>query len=265
MNWKGLLFAGGAVLVSLIEPKVERPKVAAVYVRVSTNKQDVDNQLLQLRPYCERSHYVIGQEYIDIVSGAEDNRPAFNQLFRDTHQRKFDVIVFWAIDRFSRKGMVFTVQKLQELKNLGIDWDSFQEQYFRTLGPFGDVVLAIMATLAKMERERLSERTKAGLARKRLTGWVPGRKKGEKDKKPRRRKGYYDNQNWAGQKKGGYPQGTESPPQLVRYGADYMYPKQENTPVIKAGDSQDSGKAIQVPESVGVEPHPADKIKGEEL
>lgn len=168
MNWINLLGLVVGALISIVEPKAEKLKVAAVYVRVSTNKQDVDNQLLQLRPYCERSHYVIGQEYIDIVSGAEDNRPAFNQLFKDAHQRKFDVLVFWAIDRFSRKGMVFTVQKLQELKNLGIDWDSFQEQYFRTLGPFGDVVLAIMATLAKMERERLSERTKAQVEANRL-------------------------------------------------------------------------------------------------
>lgn len=242
MNWINLLGLVVGALISIVEPKAEKLKVAAVYVRVSTNKQDVDNQLLQLRPYCERSHYVIGQEYIDIVSGAEDNRPAFNQLFKDAHQRKFDVLVFWAIDRFSRKGMVFTVQKLQELKNLGIDWDSFQEQYFRTLGPFGDVVLAIMATLAKMERERLSERTKAGLARKRLTGWIPGRKKGVKDLKPRRRKGYYDNQNWAGQKKGGYHEGTETPPQLVRYGAGTLAPKEENTPVISGPKEEVKGE-----------------------
>lgn len=192
-------------------------KVAAVYVRVSTNKQDVENQLLQLRPYCLKAGYTISQEYIDIISGAEDNRPAFHRLFQDARQRKFDVLVFWAIDRFSRKGMYFTIQKLQELKNLGIDWDSYQEPYFRTIGAFGDAVLGIMATLAKMERERLSERTKAGIARKRATGWVPGRKKGEKDKKPRRRKGYYDNQNWAGQTKGGN-QNSDKIPQIVGIG-----------------------------------------------
>jgi DNA invertase Pin-like site-specific DNA recombinase len=188
-----------------------KPKVAAIYVRVSTSKQDAENQLLQLRPYCDKAGYIISREYMDVISGAEDNRPAFNQLFKDAHQRKFDILVFWAIDRFSRSGMYFTIQKLQELKNLGIDWDSYQEPYFRTIGPFGDAVLGIMATLAKMERERLSERTKAGMARKRLTGWVPGRKKGEKDKKPRRRKGYYDNQNWAGQIRGGGEKGDKIP------------------------------------------------------
>ena len=194
-----------------------KPKIAAVYVRVSTGKQDAENQLLQLRPYCGKAGYIIGQEYMDIVSGSEDNRPAFNQLFKDAHLRKFDVLVFWALDRFSRSGMAFTVQKLTELKNTGVDWDSYTEPYIKTIGPFGDVVLVLMATLARVERERLSERTKAGLARKRLTGWVPGRKKGEKDKKPRRRKGYYDNQNWAGQIKG-YSKDGDKTHQLVRYG-----------------------------------------------
>jgi DNA invertase Pin-like site-specific DNA recombinase len=196
---------------------IDKPKVAAVYVRVSTGKQDAENQLLQLRPYCQKFGYIIGKEYMDIVSGAEDNRPAFNQLFKDAHQRKFDILVFWALDRFSRSGMAFTVQKLQELKNLGVDWDSFQEPYIKTIGPFGDVVMVLMATLARVERERLSERTKAGIARKRLTGWVPGRKTGIKDKKPRRRRGYYDNQNWAGQRKG-YEKSGDKTPQIVGIG-----------------------------------------------
>ena len=193
-------------------------KVAAIYVRVSTSKQDVENQLLQLRPYCDKAGYTIYQEYIDIVSGAEDNRPAFNQLFKDAHQRKFDVLVFWALDRFSRSGIYFTIQKLQELKNTGVDWDSYQEQYLRTIGPFGDAVMGIMATLAKIERERLSERTKAGLARKMAMGWMPGRKKGIKDKKPRRRRGYYGNSNYAGSKIGVSAKIGENIPKMLSYG-----------------------------------------------
>jgi DNA invertase Pin-like site-specific DNA recombinase len=199
-----------------------KPLVAAIYVRVSTCKQDAENQLLALRPYCEKAGYLISQEYIDIVSGAEDNRPAFNRMFKDAHLRKFDVLVFWALDRFSRSGMRFTVQKLQELNNLNIAWDSYQEPFIKTIGPFGDVVLVLMATLAKVERERLSERTKAGLARKRATGWVPGRKKGVKDKKPRRRQGYYDNTNHAGTKKGVSAGEGSNPPQIVKYGRQYQ-------------------------------------------
>ena len=215
-----------------------KEKLAAVYVRVSTGKQDAENQLLQLRPYCERSGYTIVQEYMDVISGAEDNRPAFNQLFRDAHQRKFDVLVFWAVDRFSRSGIYFTMQKLQELRNLGIDWDSYQEQYFRTIGPFGDAVLGIMATLAKIERERISERTKAGLARKRLSGWMPGRKKGVKDLKPRRRRGYYDNQNWAGQIKGGKLK-PEKLAQSIRSEEDLL---DKNRPVSSEAKTENAGK-----------------------
>jgi len=216
-----------------------KPKVAAIYVRVSTSKQDAENQLLALRPYCERAGYVISQEYMDIVSGSEDNRPAFNQLFKDAHQRKFDVLVFWALDRFSRSGMAFTVQKLQELNNLGIGWDSFQEPYIKTIGPFGDVVLVLMATLARVERERLSERTKAGLARKRATGWVPGRKKGVPDKKPRRRRGYYDNKNWAGTNKGVSKELGQNTPQLVKYGQGTI---EKKTPVISGPKEEVKGE-----------------------
>jgi DNA invertase Pin-like site-specific DNA recombinase len=200
----------------------EKPKVAVLYVRVSTGKQDAENQLLALRPYAEKSGYVIGREYLDVVSGAEDNRPAFNQLFKDAHQRQFDVLIFWALDRFSRSGMAFTVQKLQELNKLGIGWDSFQEPYIKTIGPFGDVVLVLMATLARVERERLSERTKAGIARKMLTGWRPGRKKGIKDKKPRRTKGYYDNTNKTASNKGVSTELGANAPQTVKYGEQYL-------------------------------------------
>lgn len=195
-------------------------KTAAVYVRVSTNKQDADNQLLQLGPYCEKQGYTIYQVYQDILSGAEDRRPAFNQMFKDAHQHKFEVVVFWALDRFSRSGIYFTMQKLQELHGLGIGWDSYQEQYFRTIGPFGEAVMGIMATLAKIERERLSERTKAGMARKMATGWRPGRKKGVVDKKPRKRRGYYGNHNWAGAKKGGSSNSVETAPKVVSIGGE---------------------------------------------
>jgi DNA invertase Pin-like site-specific DNA recombinase len=223
----------------MIEQGQEKKKVAALYVRVSTGKQDAENQLLALRPYCEKSGYLIGHEYMDIVSGAEDNRPAFNQLFKDAHQHKFDILIFWALDRFSRSGMAFTVQKLQELKNLGIDWDSFQEPYIKTIGPFGDVVMVLMATLARVERERLSERTKAGLARKRATGWVPGRKKGVKDKKPRRRKGYYDNHNRQQSNKGVSAEQGENAPLLIRYGRSF---ENKQTPVISGSKTEVKGE-----------------------
>jgi len=199
--------------ITMSELEKEKQKVAAIYVRVSTEKQDSENQLLQLRPYCERAGYLVYNEYVDVVSGRKDSRPAWNKLFKDAHQRKFDVIVFWALDRFSRSGTLYTLTKMEELKNLGVDWDSFTEPFFRTVGPFRDVVLSLMATLAKIESDKISERTKAGLARAKARGRKPGRPKGSKDKRRRRTKGYYDNVNYAGDKQRGLDEPRPKPPQ----------------------------------------------------
>jgi DNA invertase Pin-like site-specific DNA recombinase len=154
----------------------------AIYVRVSTDKQEVSNQLDQLKPYVVKSGWIIYEKYIDVISGKEQSRPGYDKMFRDAHQRLFDVVLFWDLSRFSRSGTLFTLQKLRELENLGIEWESYTEPYFRTAGKFKDVILSIMATLAKIERERISERTKAGLATAENVG-----KRG-RDKKPRRRR-----------------------------------------------------------------------------
>lgn len=149
----------------------------AIYVRVSTDKQEVENQLLQLRDYAKKNDYDIVKEYSEVVSGAKTSRPQFDLMFKDAHKKSFDLVLFWDISRFSRSGTLFTLQKLQELDNLSIKWHSFQEAYFSSLGQFKDVVIGIMSTLAKIEREKISERTKAGLERARLNGRFAGRPK----------------------------------------------------------------------------------------
>jgi DNA invertase Pin-like site-specific DNA recombinase len=155
----------------------------AIYVRVSTGKQEVDNQLLQLREYCKKSKYEIFKEYVEIISGKEKSRPLFDLMFQDAHKRLFDLVLFWDISRFSRAGTLFTLQKLKELENLNIEWESYQEPYFRSAGQFKDVVISIMSSLAKMEREKISERTKAGLERSKKKHLIGKR---GKDKKPRK-------------------------------------------------------------------------------
>ena len=157
-------------------------KKTAIYVRVSTDKQEVLNQLSQLRENCSKCKYQIINEYIDIISGTAKSRPAYDLMFQDAHKRKFELVLFWDLSRFSRSGTLFTLQKLKELENLGIDWESYQEQYFKSVGDFKDVVLSIMSTLAKIEREKISERTKAGLKHAKNVG-----KRG-RDKKPRKRR-----------------------------------------------------------------------------
>jgi len=152
----------------------------AIYCRVSTTKQEVNNQLIQLREYCKKSNYEIFKEYIDIISGKENSRPAYDRMFKDAHKKLFDLVLFWDLSRFSRAGTLFTLQKLKELENLGIDWESYQEPYFKSVGQFKDVVLSVISTVAKIEREKISERTKAGLRNAKNVG-----KRG-KDKRPRR-------------------------------------------------------------------------------
>jgi len=148
----------------------------AIYVRVSTKGQELENQLLQLRNYCEKSDWNIYKEYTDVISGKEESRPSYDILFSEAHKKLFDGVVFWSLDRFARSGTLFTLQKLKELDNLGIFWHSYQDQYLSTAGQWKDVIISIMATLAKIERERISERTKAGLERAREKGVKLGRK-----------------------------------------------------------------------------------------
>jgi DNA invertase Pin-like site-specific DNA recombinase len=161
----------------------------ALYIRISTSKQEEENQLIQLREFAKKNNWEIFKEYMDIaISGKENSRPAFDELFRDAHKKLFDIVLFWDFSRFSRSGALFTLQKLQELKGLGIEWISYQEPYIRSIGQFSDVIISLLSTVAKIEREKISMRTKAGLERLKSQGVKLGRPKGKKDKKKRKRK-----------------------------------------------------------------------------
>ena len=149
----------------------------AIYARVSTDKQETENQLLQLREFASKQDWQIFLEYVDYESGSKSDRAAFKQMFEDAGKRRFDLVLFWSLDRFTREGVLETLQHLQRLTGNGIDWWSFKEEYLRSIGPFRDAVLSILATIAKQERVRLSERVKAGLDRARAQGKAVGRPK----------------------------------------------------------------------------------------
>jgi DNA invertase Pin-like site-specific DNA recombinase len=154
-----------------------------LYVRVSTNKQETENQLLQLRGFAATQGWTLHAEteYVDELTGKNSDRPAFQQMFRDASQRKFDVLLFWSLDRLSREGALETLQHLNRLSGYGVQWRSFTEWYLDSTGTFRDAIVSILATLAKQERIRLSERTKAGLERARKQGKVLGRPKAAVD------------------------------------------------------------------------------------
>ena len=140
---------------------------AAIYARVSTRDkgQTNENQLLELRAFSERLGYSVYREYCDQESGGTAVRPQFQQLLLDAHQRRFDVVLFWSLDRFSREGVTETLNYLQRLHAAGVSFKSFTEQYLDSTGIFRDALIAILAAIAKQERVRLSERIKAGQAR----------------------------------------------------------------------------------------------------
>ena len=149
----------------------------AIYARVSTKDkgQDTENQLTQLRDFSEKQGWTIFAEYIDQESGAKSERSEFQRMFQDASRRKFDVLLFWSLDRLSREGVLETLQHLNRLTSCGVAYRSFAEQYFDSCGIFKDAVISILATVAKQERVRLSERTKAGLALARSKGRQIGR------------------------------------------------------------------------------------------
>jgi DNA invertase Pin-like site-specific DNA recombinase len=150
----------------------------ALYARVSTRDkgQDAENQLVQLREFAGKKGWTIACEYVDHVTGKHSDREQFQQLFRDASQRRFDMVLFWSLDRFSREGVLETLNHLQRLSSYGVGYRSFTEQYLDSCGIFKDAVLSILATIAKQERVRLSERTVAGLEKARRHGRIGGRR-----------------------------------------------------------------------------------------
>jgi DNA invertase Pin-like site-specific DNA recombinase len=150
---------------------------AACYLRVSSQGQELANQRIQITPFVERRGWELVYTFEDVVSGGknEKDRPGFAAMLKAAHQRKFDILVFWALDRLTREGTRATLNYLQRLESKGVDYVSYQEQWLDSTGPFRDVMISMFATLAKQERARISERTIAGLKVARAKGKRLGR------------------------------------------------------------------------------------------
>jgi DNA invertase Pin-like site-specific DNA recombinase len=152
----------------------------AIYARVSTDDkgQDPENQLRQLRQWSATAGHKIAREYIDHESGRKGikDRKQFAALFEDAHKRKFDCVLFWALDRFTREGMVPTILHLQRLASHGVGFHSYTEPHLATDNELvRNILLALLASLAKVEAQKISERTRAGMARAKAQGKRIGR------------------------------------------------------------------------------------------
>ena len=163
--------------------KNNRPTLVALYLRVSTTDkgQDTDNQLLQLQEFCDRQGWQIHDIYKDQESGRKGKRERgnFSRLFEDAARRKFDVVLFWSLDRFTREGIRKTIVYLQQLDSFGVRFKSYTEPLLDTDNELvSHIVVGVLSYFAQQEAVRISERTKAGLQRVQSQGKVLGRPDG---------------------------------------------------------------------------------------
>ena len=150
----------------------------ALYCRVSTLDQTIDNQLLELRDHCSRMGWEIVKEYADEgLSGAlsREKRPALNSLIKDAYRKKFDSVVCWDISRIGRS-MKELVLFLSDMKDRDIGICSVR-QGFDTSTSMGEIMFQFVGILSSWEREMIRERTIAGLERAKSEGKTLGRRK----------------------------------------------------------------------------------------
>lgn len=93
---------------------------AAIYTRVSTDRQETLNQSRQLLQFAKSQGWQVVKEYRDAVTGSKSNREQFQKMFQAASRHEFDIILFWSLDRFSREGVVETLNHLQRLTSYGV-------------------------------------------------------------------------------------------------------------------------------------------------
>jgi DNA invertase Pin-like site-specific DNA recombinase len=154
------------------------PKRAAIYVRVSTDKQTIENQLRELRQIAKRRGWEVVHEYHDTgISGAKsrDARPALDQMLKDAQRRRFDVVMAWAIDRLGRS-LIDLLGTIQALETCGVDL-YLDQQSIDTTTPAGRLTFQITGAFAEFERSMIRQRVLAGLKRAVEKGSILGRPK----------------------------------------------------------------------------------------
>lgn len=155
----------------------------AIYARVSKDEassdgklQDPENQLAPMRKFCEAMGWENTGEFVDRASGGNSNRPEFQKMLGQVRQRRFDSIMVWSLDRFSREGMTNTLSYIRQLKEYKTGLKSLQETWLDTNQEgVAELLLAIFAWVAAEEKRKISERTKAGLAKLKANGVKLGR------------------------------------------------------------------------------------------
>jgi len=153
-----------------------KAKRAAIYLRVSTTGQTVENQRRELKQIAERRGWTVAGVYEDAgISGAKgrDQRPGFDQMLKDASRRKFDVVMAWAIDRMGRS-LRDLLDTIEHLEATGVDL-YLDQQNIDTTTPAGKLLFQVTGAFAEFERSMIRQRVNAGLARAKAQGKRLGR------------------------------------------------------------------------------------------
>jgi DNA invertase Pin-like site-specific DNA recombinase len=152
---------------------------AAIYARVSTKDkgQETKNQLFDLRGAGSQARDGFIEYVEEETATGKRNRPVFQKMLNDAENHRFDTLIIWALDRFTREGPLKTMLLIQRLHSCGVRVKSLKESWLDPESPTYELLLPIFAWIAKQEALRLSERTKAGLERARQNGTRLGRPK----------------------------------------------------------------------------------------
>lgn len=160
----------------------------AIYARVSTETQELSQQIESCKKFCEYKSYEY-EVYSDVGTGKHFKRPNFQILLTKVRLREFDGIVVFRFDRIGRNAReVCTL--FEEFESKGIQIFSLNEN-IDTTNPIGKAVRDIIIRLSQLERENISEATKQRLNALKNMGKKLGRPSGSKDTKKRDKTGYY--------------------------------------------------------------------------
>ena len=148
---------------------------AALYARVcTTNGQDPEMQVRELREYCRRRRWAVAREYVDVgISGTKAKRSELDRLMADAQRRRLDAVVVWRFDRFARS-VSHLLRALENFRALGVEFVSLSEQV-DTSTPTGKMVFTVLGAVAELERSLIVERVRAGLRNARAKGKRLGR------------------------------------------------------------------------------------------
>jgi DNA invertase Pin-like site-specific DNA recombinase len=175
------------------------PDKCAIYVRVSQSGRDqtVDNQKPLLLEWARGRGFEVFNVYEEEESAwRSGHQKQLSQLVRDARHGHFKIVLVWSLDRLTREGALAILSLVHKLGGYGVKVISHQEPWTEFPSEVQEILYSLTGWVARMESQRLSERTRAGLARARREGKKLGRPKGAKDKRKRKKRSVKPVEGW---------------------------------------------------------------------